>query len=104
LTGVVTGILTKPDTLGEGAVNAKKTWLNVIEGHEHPLRHGYYCVRLPDDTQRAQRLSRSALHQLAAEFFDTTSPWSEVTNRGRLGIPTFVSDISKLLVKHIEKV
>ncbi|KIJ57924.1 hypothetical protein HYDPIDRAFT_120172 [Hydnomerulius pinastri MD-312] len=98
------GILTKPDTLGEGAISAKKRWLDVIEGREHRLKHGYYCVRLPDDSQRASRLSRAALHKLAAEYFETTSPWSDVTERGRFGIPGFVLDISVLLIKHIEKV
>ncbi|KAF9220694.1 hypothetical protein BS17DRAFT_739183 [Gyrodon lividus] len=98
------GILTKPDTLGDGAVNAKKMWLDVIEGREHHLKHGYYCVRLPDDAQRAQRLSRAALRKVEAEYFGITTPWSGVTERGRFGIPAFVSDISVLLVKLIERV
>ena len=78
--------------------------MGVIEGRQHKLRHGYYCVRLPDDTQRAQRLPRSELQRIATDYFDTTSPWSEVTDRGRFGIPAFVSDISVLLVHHINKV
>ncbi|KAF9220693.1 hypothetical protein BS17DRAFT_882330 [Gyrodon lividus] len=98
------GILTKPDILGEGAVNARKLWLDVIEGREHHLNHGYYCVRLPDDAQRAQRLSKAAFQKLTAEYFETTPPWSESTARGRFGIPAFVSDISTLLEKHIEQV
>ena len=89
--------------LGDGAVNAKQFWLDVIEGRQHPLKHGYYCVRLPDDAQRAQRLSRSALQRVAAEYFDANSPWSGVTNRGRFGIPAFVTDISVLLVNHIKR-
>ena len=90
--------------LGDGAVNAKKLWLDVIKGRQHKLKHGYYCVRLPNDAQRAQRLSRSALQRMAADYFDTTPPWSEVTDRGRFGIPGFVSDISVLLVNHIKRV
>jgi GTPase SAR1 family protein len=97
------GILTKPDMLGDGAVNARQLWLDVIEGREHKLKHGYYCVRLPDDAQRAQRLSKPALQRIAADYFDTTSPWSEVTDRGRFGILAFVTDISVLLVSHINK-
>ncbi|KAF8545769.1 hypothetical protein OG21DRAFT_1491940 [Imleria badia] len=50
------------------------------------------------------RLSRSALQRIAANYFDTTSPWSEVTDRGRFGIPAFVTDFSVLLVNHIKKV
>ncbi|KIK78305.1 hypothetical protein PAXRUDRAFT_334451 [Paxillus rubicundulus Ve08.2h10] len=97
------GVLTKPDTLGQGAVSARKLWLDVIQGREHTLKHGYYCVRLPDDAQRAQRLSKTAFQKLAAEYFDKTPPWSEVTDRGRFGIPAFVADISALLIGHIEK-
>jgi hypothetical protein len=102
--GFFVGILTKPDMLGDGAVNSKKQWLDVIEGRQHKLMHGYYCVRLPDDAQRAQRLSRAALQRTAMEYFDTTSPWSEVADRGRFGIPGFVTDISVLLVRHIRRV
>ncbi|KAF8434538.1 P-loop containing nucleoside triphosphate hydrolase protein [Boletus edulis BED1] len=98
------GILTKPDTLGDGAVNSKKSWLDVIEGRQHTLKHGYYCVRLPDDAQRTQRLSRAALQRIAADWFDATPPWSGVADRGRFGIPAFVTDISVLLVHHINRV
>jgi GTPase SAR1 family protein len=98
------GILTKPDMLSEGSVNARQSWLDVIEGRKHKLNHGYYCVRLPDDAQRAQRLSRSAFQRIAADYFDTTAPWSGVADRGRFGIPAFVTDISVLLVNHIKKV
>ncbi|KIJ08543.1 hypothetical protein PAXINDRAFT_120297, partial [Paxillus involutus ATCC 200175] len=97
------GVLTKPDILGEGAVNAKKLWLDVIEGHQHALKHGYYCVRLPDDAQRTQRLSRAAFQKLEGEYFDTNLPWSQAKERGRFGIPPFISQMSALLVKHIEK-
>ncbi|KAF8434537.1 P-loop containing nucleoside triphosphate hydrolase protein [Boletus edulis BED1] len=97
------GILTKPDTLGDGAVNSKQLWLDVIEGRQHTLKHGYYCVRLPDDAQRAQHLSRAALPRIAADWFDATPPWSGVADRGRFGIPAFVTDISVLLVHHINR-
>ena len=102
--GFLIGILTKPDMLGDGAVNARQLWLDVIEGRQHELKHGYYCVRLPDDAQRAQRLSGSALQRIATDYFNTTSPWSGVTDRGRFGIAAFVTDISVLLVSHINKV
>ncbi|KIK91551.1 hypothetical protein PAXRUDRAFT_830752 [Paxillus rubicundulus Ve08.2h10] len=97
------GVLTKPDTLGEGAVNAKKLWLDVIEGHQYALKNGYYCVRLPDDAQRTQRLSRAAVQKLEGEYFDTSLPWSQAKERGRFGIPPFISQMSVLLVEHIEK-
>ncbi|KAF9220695.1 hypothetical protein BS17DRAFT_810582 [Gyrodon lividus] len=99
------GVLTKPDTLGSGAISARKKWHDIIEGHDrdHALALGYYCVRLPDDSERSSRLSRSELQQRAATFFDTTAPWNEVADRGRFGIPAFVKDISRLLIKLMEK-
>ncbi|KAG2131413.1 P-loop containing nucleoside triphosphate hydrolase protein [Suillus bovinus] len=99
------GVLTKPDTLGTGAINQRRKWVEIIEGRseEHTLRHGFYCVRLPDDSERAQRLSRAESQRRAAEYFDTTSPWKDVTDRHRFGIPGFVSDISRLLIRLIEE-
>ncbi|KAG2743383.1 hypothetical protein P692DRAFT_201171206 [Suillus brevipes Sb2] len=99
------GVLTKPDTLGDGAINQRRKWVEIIEGRseDHTLRHGFYCVRLPDDAERAQRLSRAESQRRAAEYFDTTSPWKDVTDRHRFGIPGFVSDVSQLLIRLIEE-
>jgi len=98
------GILTKPDTLGPGARNQRKMWKDLIEGRSenHQLKHGYYCVRLPDDEERARKISRLDSQLLAAEFFDTTEPWNSVTDRRRFGIPNFVADVGGLLVKLIQ--
>ncbi|KAG1729547.1 P-loop containing nucleoside triphosphate hydrolase protein [Suillus lakei] len=101
----MSGVLTKPDTLGAGAINQRRKWVEIIEGRseDHTLRHGFYCVRLPDDAERAQRLSRAESQRRAAEYFDTTSPWKDVTDRHRFGIPGFVSDVSRLLIQVIEQ-
>ncbi|KAG2365973.1 P-loop containing nucleoside triphosphate hydrolase protein [Suillus spraguei] len=99
------GVLTKPDTLGVGAINQRRRWVEIIEGRseDHKLRHGFYCVRLPDDAERAQHLSRAESQRRATEYFDTTSPWNDVTDRRRFGIPGFVSDVSRLLIQLIEE-
>lgn len=99
------GVLTKPDTLGAGAINQRRRWVEIIEGksEDHRLRHGFYCVRLPDDAERTQRLPRAESQRRAAEYFDTTSPWNTVTDRHRFGIPGFVSDVSRLLIQLIEE-
>ncbi|KAG1748050.1 hypothetical protein EDB19DRAFT_1945533 [Suillus lakei] len=99
------GVLTKPDTLGSGAINQRRKWVEIIEGRseDHKLRHGFYCVRLPDDAERTQRLSRAESQRRAAEYFDTTAPWNSVTDRRRFGIPGFVSDVSRLLIQLIEE-
>jgi GTPase SAR1 family protein len=99
------GVLTKPDTLGTGAINQRRRWVEIIEGRseDHTLRHGFYCVRLPDDVERGQHLSRAESQRRAAEYFDTTAPWSGVSDRRRFGIPGFVSDVSRLLIQLIEE-
>jgi len=96
------GVLTKPDTLSTGATSARQRWKQVIDGRLHPLKHGYYCVRLPDDDERSRNVTGASLQRLNSEFFASTSPWNEVDDHYRLGIPGFVSDISKLLIRRIE--
>jgi hypothetical protein len=53
------GILTKPDmlTTAWGAISARK---DVLDGRLHPLKHGYYCVRLPVDDERSRNITRAA--------------------------------------------
>ncbi|KDQ58274.1 hypothetical protein JAAARDRAFT_206926 [Jaapia argillacea MUCL 33604] len=97
------GVLTKSDTLTAGATGARESWKNVLEGKKDQLKHGYYCVRLSDDAERARNVSRSEAQQIAAQFFNQVAPWSEVEDRTRFGIPSFVSNISKLLMDVIEK-
>ncbi|KAJ7595066.1 P-loop containing nucleoside triphosphate hydrolase protein [Mycena floridula] len=98
------GVLTKPDTLTAGATGARQKWKDIILDKEpkHRLAHGYYCVRLPDDAERSRGVSKAESQRLADDFFSNTTPWSQITDRRRFGIPGFVSDISKLLVARIE--
>lgn len=98
----VKGILTKPDTLTPGATTSRQKWKDVLEGHEYPLTHGYYCIRLPDDDERARRTSRSEAEHIAKDYLDTTAPWSEVSDRDRFGIQSLVKNVSKLLIGFIE--
>ncbi len=95
------GVLTKPDMLGEGASNARNNWKEVLEGTKHVTTHGYYCVRLPDDEQRARGVTRIEAQRVGDEFFNSTVPWNQI-DRSRFGIPNFVKYISALLVKLIE--
>jgi len=97
------GVLTKPDTLTKGATGGREKWKAVLEGREHRTKHGYYCVRLPDDDERARKVSRMKSQRIADDFFTSTPPWSEMSDRRCFGIPNFVHDISALLVQLIEK-
>ncbi|KAK0214373.1 P-loop containing nucleoside triphosphate hydrolase protein [Armillaria fumosa] len=98
------GVLTKPDMLTTGASGARGKWREIILGQDqrHKLKHGYYCVRLPDDDERKHNISRDKSQTAAQQFFERTSPWREFTDRSRFGIPALVRDISRLLVGLIE--
>ncbi|KAK0501905.1 P-loop containing nucleoside triphosphate hydrolase protein [Armillaria luteobubalina] len=98
------GVLTKPDMLTVGASGARQKWRDIILGQEekHKLKHGYYCVRLPDDDERRRKISRDESQALAKVYFENNSPWKEFVDRSRFGIPSLVHDISRLLVRLIE--
>ncbi|KAI0324482.1 hypothetical protein GY45DRAFT_1393054 [Cubamyces sp. BRFM 1775] len=95
------GVMTKPDTLTTGSTKARQMWLDVLEGRRHPLLHGYYCTRQPDDDERLQGLLGAAARQLEEAFFSTTSPWANANCQERLGITNLVKNISKLLTQII---
>jgi len=96
--------LTKPDTLGAGATSSRLKWKDLLEGRveAHALKNGYYSVRLPDDRERTENLTRSESQARAAHFFDTNAPWNEIADRGRFGVPALIADISQLLLRLIE--
>ncbi|KAJ8474633.1 hypothetical protein ONZ51_g7084 [Trametes cubensis] len=95
------GVMTKPDTLTAGSTKARQMWLDVLEGRRHPLLHGYYCTRQPDDDERIHGVSGAAARQLEAAFFSTTSPWANANCQDRLGTTNLVKNISKLLTQII---
>ncbi|KAG6830725.1 hypothetical protein H0H92_015004 [Tricholoma furcatifolium] len=97
------GVLTKPDTVSDGATGQLQNWKDVLEGKAHFLKHGYYCVRLPNDAERSRTKSRSDLQKFEARFFENISPWNTIADRERFGVPNFVANISELLVQLIEK-
>jgi hypothetical protein len=95
------GVLTKPDALPPGASTMRRKWKSILRGEEHQLKHGYYCVRLLDDEERASAVSRVEARKIATELFNTPA-WSD-TDQKRCGVPNLVSDISGLLIGLIAK-
>uniref|UniRef100_A0A0W0FII3 GED domain-containing protein n=1 Tax=Moniliophthora roreri TaxID=221103 RepID=A0A0W0FII3_MONRR len=68
------GILTKPDLITSGATGSQVEWRSTLEGRgKYPLKHGYYCVRLPDDAEREKRLTKMESQKLARDFFASTA-------------------------------
>lgn len=104
----LTGVLTKPDTLTAGAISARQKWKEIIQGNyqsdSHSLRLGYYCVKLPDDAERAAHPSRSERFEREIQFFSNNEPWSAIPNRGRFGVRMLVTDLSKHLTNLLNEV
>ena len=95
------GVLTKPDTIGAGSTKKREMWIEVLEGRSHPLKHGYYCTRQPDDDARLAGIKPSEARELEAEFFSQVEPWVASSARARFGTPNLVKSVSKLLTKII---
>ncbi|KAI0698694.1 P-loop containing nucleoside triphosphate hydrolase protein [Earliella scabrosa] len=95
------GVMTKPDTLLPGATKSREMWSDVLEGRRHPLKHGYYCTRQPDDDRRLAGITRAEARAAEAEFFRTTAPWSSSSVPNRFGTANLVKNISELLTKII---
>ncbi|KAG6918468.1 hypothetical protein DXG01_014095 [Tephrocybe rancida] len=92
------GVMTKPDMLTAGSTKAREMWLDIIEGRRHPLAHGYYCTRQPDDAERAKEITSNEARAIEAAFFSTTTPWSKSTVKNRFGTGHLVASLSQLLI------
>ncbi|KAG6862119.1 hypothetical protein C0995_005931 [Termitomyces sp. Mi166 len=92
------GVMTKPDMLTSGSTKARELWLDIIEGRRHPLVHGYYCTRQPDDAERANNITSEGARAAESKFFSTTAPWSTSKHKDRFGTIHLISSLSKLLV------
>ncbi|EJF61472.1 hypothetical protein DICSQDRAFT_161582 [Dichomitus squalens LYAD-421 SS1] len=97
------GVMTKPDMLTAGATKARSLWLEVLEGRRHPLRHGYYCTRQPDDDERTRGITTAEARAAESAFFQNTTPWCESTHRDRFGTTYLVQNISSLLTQIIRE-
>lgn len=98
----VVGVMTKPDMLLPGSTKSLSLWLDVIEGRRHPLAHGYYCTRQPDDEQRSQSMTAADARVVEKEFFNTTMPWAKSSHPHRFGTEHLISTLSRLLVRVID--
>ncbi|KAI0698693.1 P-loop containing nucleoside triphosphate hydrolase protein [Earliella scabrosa] len=97
------GVMTKPDTLAAGSTKARDLWLEVLEGRRHPLRHGYFCTRQPDDDERLRGISPADARAAELAFFQNTVPWASSSHRHRFGTNNLVQNISKLLTQIIRE-
>ncbi|KAJ7800360.1 P-loop containing nucleoside triphosphate hydrolase protein [Mycena olivaceomarginata] len=96
------GVLTKPDMLSTGS-SVRDLWMEVIEGRKHPLMHGYFCTRQPDDDERSKNITTAQARRTETNFFAGTAPWSTTERKDRFGTENLVSTLSTLLVQIINE-
>ncbi|KAJ6477061.1 P-loop containing nucleoside triphosphate hydrolase protein, partial [Mycena sanguinolenta] len=97
------GVLTKPDLLSAGQTTSRALWHDVIMGYKHPLHHGYFCTRQPDDKERTNGIIGSEARRIEAEFFANSDPWSTCPEQDRLGTDNLISTLSNCLVQMISE-
>ncbi|KAG8993005.1 hypothetical protein FRB94_011150 [Tulasnella sp. JGI-2019a] len=88
------GVLTKPDTLQPGE---ESIWLSILEGHRHPLHHGYYMTKQPATRELLEKLSWEAAREREKEYFESTTIWAKSTATNRLGTASLTTNLSRLL-------
>jgi hypothetical protein len=89
--------------LEPGAIGALSSWAAVINGNKYQTKHGYYCVRLPNDMDRSRGLSKIEAQEEEDNFFNSTPPWNQVEDRTRFGVPNLVNYVSTLLIQLIDE-
>lgn len=89
--------------LSSGQTASLAIWLDIIEGREHPLLHGYYCTRQPNDAERIALNSAADARSIETAFFRDTFPWSNSKARHRFGTENLVKNLSKLLINLIHE-
>ncbi|PWW77924.1 P-loop containing nucleoside triphosphate hydrolase protein [Tuber magnatum] len=96
------GALTKPDTVGPGEYGQ---WINILRGHSHRLKHGYFVTKQPNQEQLVQGITHAQAREQEAEFFANTEPWkTELTDlKERFGTMALQSYLSKELGELIRK-
>ncbi|KAG6843814.1 hypothetical protein H0H87_012992 [Tephrocybe sp. NHM501043] len=92
------GVMTKPDMLTAGQTKSREIWLDIIEGRRHPLVHGYYCTRQPDDAQRAAEITQEEARAAESAFFSAEIPWSTSSRKNRFGTVHLIASLSDLLI------
>ncbi|KAL4244709.1 hypothetical protein ABKN59_010897 [Abortiporus biennis] len=94
------GVMTKPDMLTAGGMKSRQIWLNILEGRTHPLKHGYYCTRQPDDDERSRGIGPDEARINEMDFFATNEPWSLSLTRNRFG----TKNLSESLSDHLSNI
>ena len=98
----VLGVLTKPDTLQSGE---HQSWFDVLEGHRHPLTHGYFVTKHPAIKGKGRRLDNTVARLEEDEFFENNDHWKTASRviQERTGVVRLTTKLSILLNQLIER-
>lgn len=96
------GVLTKSDTLQTGE---HEKWLKVLKGETSPLRHSYFCTKLPSVADLGRNLSWEDARAEEKNFFDTVIHWKNSGRdmRDRLGTAKLTAFLSRQLGAYISE-
>ncbi|TFK69295.1 hypothetical protein BDN72DRAFT_796685 [Pluteus cervinus] len=105
------GVLTKPDMLTSGSLDAHDFWVKVLSGAgPYPLERGYFCSKQPDDQQRRSGITPAVARKAEQDFFAKVESWSKIADtqiavgvrmRDRYGLPRLVASLSDSLIEII---
>ncbi|TFK69296.1 hypothetical protein BDN72DRAFT_959668 [Pluteus cervinus] len=105
------GVLTKPDMLTSGSLDAHDFWVKVLSGAgPYALKRGYFCSKQPDDQQRRSGITPADARKAERDFFAGVEPWARIADnqisggihlRDRFGLPSLVASLSDSLVEII---
>jgi len=96
---LIIGVLTKPDTVEQGELEA---WENVMKNKSHPLFHGYYLTRFPNSDEKEMSMSLEKARKMEQDFFIGNNMWNKI-HRNRLGSPKLADALRRLLSQMIEE-
>ncbi|TFK69298.1 hypothetical protein BDN72DRAFT_768086 [Pluteus cervinus] len=107
------GVLTKPDMLTSGSLDAHDFWVKVLSGAGlYPLERGYFCSKQPDDQQRRSGITPVDARKAEDDFFAKVEPWCKMGDthipggvrlRDRFGLPRLVASLSDSLIEVIDQ-
>ncbi|KAG9075764.1 hypothetical protein FS749_012528, partial [Ceratobasidium sp. UAMH 11750] len=98
------GVLTKPDRIEPGE---EERWLKMISGQANALKNGWFCVKQPNSKElRSRNYTWERARAKELEYFETTPPWSTISNthRKHLGTSKLANQLGDVLSIAIQKI
>lgn len=97
---ILTGVLTKPDTLQNGE---HPSWLDLLENRRHHLSNGYFVTKQPAPEDLKKNFTYKKAREAETQFFATNEPWKslEAGTRRHLGTAHLTSFLSDRLGRYI---